>query len=88
MWFVQIVCVINIVTVITYMLDNAAISRNGYRVPNSFLWLLNVCFGSFAAFVMMIATGNKSKNPDFRYGVPLLVLVHLLVGAWIIMVIT
>ena len=77
---------VNALTFIIYGLDKWKSVHKRWRIPESVLLWLAVLGGSLAALLAMFLFRHKTQHKKFRYGVPVMLLVQLVVlltiGAW------
>lgn len=68
---------INIVTFITYGIDKLKAKHSWWRIPESTLLILAAVGGSFGAWIGMKVWHHKTLHKKFKYGVPLLLVLHV-----------
>ena len=73
------IVLINIVTFLAYGIDKLKAKRNRWRVPESALFLLAVVGGSIGAWTGIKVWHNKTLHKRFKYGIPLIVFVHIVI---------
>ena len=73
------VVAINLLTAIAYALDKYKARRKRWRIPEATLLWLAVLGGSPAALLAMHLFRHKTLHNKFRYGVPLILAVQLIV---------
>lgn len=77
---------INIVTFITFGIDKWQAKRGKWRVRESVLLWLAAIGGSIGAWTGMQMWHHKTQHNAFRYGVPLIMMLHiaLAVTVWLL----
>ncbi len=75
---------INIVTFFTYGIDKWKAKHNRWRIPETTLLLLAVVGGSIGAWLGMKAWHHKTLHKKFRYGVPAILFLQLVVALYLI----
>ena len=68
---------INVVTFVIYGADKWKARRGRWRIPEAALLWLAVLGGSPAALLAMWLFRHKTKHNKFRYGVPMILAVHV-----------
>ncbi|QDP42177.1 DUF1294 domain-containing protein [Radiobacillus deserti] len=63
--------------------DKAQARKGERRTPERTIWLWTWVGGSLGGFVGMELFRHKTKHASFKYGLPLLVIVHVLVLYWL-----
>ena len=71
------ILVINVVTFFVYGLDKLKAKKSLWRVRESSLLLLAALRGSVGAYLGMKVWHHKTLHKKFKYGVPALLLLHL-----------
>ncbi len=71
------ILVINVVTFFIYGLDKLKAKKSLWRVRESSLLLLAALGGSVGAYLGMKVWHHKTLHKKFKYGVPALLLLHL-----------
>ena len=71
------ILVINVVTFFVYGLDKLKAKKSLWRVRESSLLLLAALGGSVGAYLGMKTWHHKTLHKKFKYGVPALLLLHL-----------
>ena len=74
---------INAVTFIVYGIDKLKAKRGKWRIPESTLLLLAAIGGSIGAWLGMKVWHHKTMHKKFQYGVPLLLILQLVLGAYL-----
>ena len=74
---------INIITFFVYGLDKLKAVNHWWRIPEAVLLGLAVAGGSVGAYLGMIIFRHKTLKPLFRFGVPVILLVHVIVAFYV-----
>ena len=69
--------VINVVAFFVYGIDKLKAKKGKWRISEASLLLLAVIGGSVGAWAGMKAWHHKTMHKKFRYGLPLIALLHL-----------
>lgn len=75
---------VNLLTFFLYGLDKHKARHDRWRIPEATLLLLAFLDGSPAALLAMYLFRHKTRHNKFRYGVPLILLLHLAILAAIL----
>ena len=75
--------IINIITFFVYGLDKLKAVNHWWRVPECVLLGLAVAGGAVGAYLGMLVFRHKTLKPLFRFGVPVVMLVHVLVAVYV-----
>ncbi len=65
-------------------IDKRKAVNHRWRIPESHLFLAAFLGGSLGAFLGMHLFRHKTRHWYFRYGLPLILAVQLIAGAWLI----
>ncbi len=76
--------IINVVTFFTYGIDKYKAKFAKWRVPEATLLLLAVVGGSIGAWCGMRVWHHKTMHKKFKYGVPVIFILQLVIAVWII----
>lgn len=68
---------LNILTFIIYGIDKWKARKGRWRIPESSLLLLAACGGSIGAWCGMQVWHHKTLHKKFKYGIPLILLLQL-----------
>lgn len=71
------ILIINIVTFFAYGIDKYKAKKSLWRIPEATLLLLAAIGGSVGAFLGMKVWHHKTLHKKFKYGVPIILLLHL-----------
>ena len=74
---------INIATFFVYGIDKWKARRSKWRIPESTLLTLAVLGGSIGAFIGMRTCHHKTMHNKFKYGVPLIINLQVVVAVYI-----
>lgn len=69
--------IINIIAFAVYGLDKKRAIAEEWRIPEATLLTLAAVGGSIGALFGMQTFHHKTRKPKFRYGVPLMMFLHL-----------
>ncbi len=72
---------INIVTLIVYGIDKVKAMKGKWRIPEATLLLLAIIGGSVGAWLGMKTWHHKTMHKKFKYGLPLILLVQIILIA-------
>ena len=70
--------VINVVTFFMYGIDKWKAKKSKWRIPEATLLMLAILGGSIGAWLGMKVWHHKTLHKKFRYGVPAIIIVQLL----------
>ncbi len=68
---------VNLLTFVLYGIDKRRSRRNRWRIPERRLLLLALVGGSIGALMAMVFFHHKTRHPQFKYGVPLILMLQL-----------
>lgn len=74
---------INIATFFVYGIDKWKARRSKWRIPESTLLTLAVLGGSIGAFIGMRTCHHKTMHNKFKYGVPLIINLQVVLAVYI-----
>lgn len=74
---------INVIAFLVYGIDKLKAKRGKWRIPESTLLLLAAIGGSIGARLGMKVWHHKTMHKKFQYGVPLLLILQLTLGAYL-----
>ena len=74
---------INIITFFVYGLDKLKAVNHWWRIPEWVLLGLAVAGGSVGAYLGMIIFRHKTLKPLFRFGVPVILLVQVIIAVFV-----
>ena len=75
---------INLLTVLLYGIDKWKAKRAQWRIPESVLLGMAAIGGSIGAWLGMRVWHHKTQHKKFRYGVPAILLVQIVLLVWIV----
>lgn len=74
---------INVLTFLIYCLDKIKAREHWWRVPEATLLGLAAIGGSVGAWAAMYTVRHKTQHKKFKYGVPAILLLQLLLAAYL-----
>lgn len=77
-------CLISLISIAVTVSDKVKAKKGKWRVPEAVLLLLSALGGSFAMYLCMHLIRHKTKHRKFMVGIPIMMLFHLIVLAWIL----
>ena len=77
--FVFYIFIINMLTFIVFVVDKKRAVKNRWRISEKTLMTMTVIGGSFGALLSMSMFRHKTRKPLFKYGVPLVMIVELVI---------
>lgn len=75
----------NALVAAVFAVDKALAKRGSRRVSERTLLGLAACFGALGAFGAMRVVRHKTQKPRFKFGVPLLLVGQVALGAWLVL---
>jgi len=69
--------ILNVVTFCIYGIDKYKAKKSMWRIPESTLLLFAAVGGSLGAYFGMKVWHHKTLHKKFKYGVPIILLIHL-----------
>lgn len=79
MYYIIPIFLINLITFLAMGLDKYYAIRNYRRISEKSLLLLATCGGSIGSILGMKLFRHKTKHAIFKYGIPLLLILHTIV---------
>ena len=76
------IVVINLVSFMMFVLDNYKARRGQWRISEATLLAVAAIGGSIGAWMGMKVWHHKTLHSKFRYGVPIMLLVHIALMAY------
>ena len=76
--------IINVVTFIVYGIDKYKAKHAKWRIPEATLLLLAAIGGSIGAWCGMKVWHHKTMHKKFKYGVPVIFILQIILAVWII----
>lgn len=67
---------LNVITFVVYGIDKLKAKRGSWRISEASLLGLAVIGGSIGAWCGMMMWRHKTKHPQFKYGIPLIILLQ------------
>ena len=80
---IYVISLINIITFFVYGLDKLKAVNHWWRIPEAVLLGLAVAGGSVGAYLGMQVFRHKTLKPLFRFGVPVILLAHVIVTFYV-----
>lgn len=74
---------INALSFVLMLIDKKKAKKNQWRIPERVLLLLAVCGGSLGTWMAMYAVRHKTRHKTFTVGVPIMLLIHIFVAAYL-----
>ena len=74
---------INIITFFVYGLDKLKAVNHWWRIPEAVLLGLAMAGGSVGAYLGMQVFRHKTLKPLFRFGVPVIFLLHVIIAVFV-----
>ena len=75
-----IIVIINIVTFIIYGIDKYKAKKGKWRIPENSLIGLAIIGGSIGAYLGMRIWHHKTMHLKFKYGIPLIIVIQLVIA--------
>lgn len=75
---------INLLAFALFGIDKGKARRKAWRIPEATLFLFAFLYGALGAFLGMRLFHHKTLHTKFRIGIPLLMTVQLIFGAWVL----
>lgn len=72
------VVIINVITFIVYGTDKYKAKHHLWRISEQMLFFLTTLGGSIGALVSMLIFRHKTKKTIFKYGIPIVLLVQII----------
>ena len=66
------------------IVDKYKAKKKLWRIPEATLMGVAAIGGSLGALIGMYTVRHKTKHPKFTVGVPLLLIIHILIGKWLL----
>ena len=80
--FLSYLCLINLAGFVLMFTDKRRAVRNEWRIPEARLFLIALLGGEAGCMLGMVLFRHKIRKRHFVYGMPLLLLVHLVLAVW------
>ena len=78
------ILIINVVTFFVYGIDKYKAKHAKWRIPEATLLLLAAIGGSIGAWCGMKVWHHKTMHKKFKYGVPVIFILQVVLAVWII----
>jgi uncharacterized membrane protein YsdA (DUF1294 family) len=75
---------VNAAAFILMIVDKYKAKKKLWRIPEATLMGVAAIGGSLGALIGMYTVRHKTKHPKFTVGVPLLLIIHILIGKWLL----
>ncbi len=82
--FFFLLVIMNLLTFAAYGIDKHKAKKGSWRIPEKALILLALFGGSIGAFSGMKVFRHKTLHPKFKYGIPAILIFHILMTGVII----
>ena len=82
--FAYYLLAINLITFLTYGIDKYKARKGKWRIPEKTLLLLAAVGGSIGAFLGIKFFHHKTMHKKFKYGVPAILFIQLILAAFLI----
>lgn len=76
--------IMNLITFAAYGIDKRKAEKGSWRIPEKTLILLALFGGSIGAFLGMKVFHHKTLHPKFKFGIPAILIFHILLTGVII----
>lgn len=76
--------IINIIALLSYGVDKAKAKYHRWRISEKTLILLAIIGGSIGAILGMLIFHHKTTKALFKYGIPLIIVIQILIIIYII----
>lgn len=83
-WVLYYLLGVNILTFLVYGIDKSKAKRKAWRISECTLLMLAVIGGSVGALFAMRLFHHKTLHKKFRYGVPLIIVLQVVVALMLI----
>ena len=77
--------ILNLISFLQFGIDKAKARRGSWRIPEKTLFLTAIIGGSVGAWLGMQVFRHKTKHASFKYGIPAIIMIQVLVFIVIIM---
>ena len=71
---------INIIALALMYIDKQKAKKNKWRIKESTLMLSAILGGSIGALIGMNTFRHKTKHPKFKYGIPIILILQIIIG--------
>ncbi len=75
--FIIYVALISIITFAVFGIDKLKAVKDKWRIPEKVLFLLSIIGGSVGAILGMYTFRHKTKKPTFKFGIPAILIVQI-----------
>lgn len=84
-WMSIYLMLMNLEAFILFGVDKRRAIQNRWRISEAKLLLSAALGGSLGALAGMQLFHHKTRKPKFAIGIPLLLILHIIIGIWILM---
>ncbi|GEN57335.1 hypothetical protein GCM10012290_19360 [Halolactibacillus alkaliphilus] len=82
-WFIFYLVIVNVIGFIQMAVDKRKAQYNKWRLPEKQLWFVSSIFGAPGTYFGMRFFRHKTKHKLFKFGLPVLSLLELIVIVFI-----
>lgn len=82
--FLYFIAAWNLATFIIMGIDKQKARHNRWRISERFLFSTALCFGALGMYLGMKFFHHKTKHPLFKVGIPILLLLQVGFGVWLL----
>ncbi len=75
--FIIYIALISIITFVVFGIDKLKAAKDKWRIPEKVLFLLSAIGGSVGALLGMYTFRHKTKKPAFKFGIPAILIVQI-----------
>ena len=84
-WIMAYLAIMNLIGISLMMIDKRRAIRHAWRIPEKMLFLSAILGGSVGARIGMSVFRHKTKHKSFTIGIPVIFLVELAAGVFLIL---
>lgn len=77
--------IINVVSFVVYGIDKLKAKRGGWRISEATLLLFAILGGSIGAWLGVKLWHHKTLHKKFKYGIPLIILLQLVLVVYLLL---
>ncbi|KXG44009.1 DUF1294 domain-containing protein [Tepidibacillus infernus] len=82
-WLMILIIIFNLLSYFVFGYDKNKARRGKWRIPEQLFFVWAFFGGAIGIFAGMRTFHHKTLHPSFKYGIPILVLVNILLYRWI-----
>lgn len=82
--FIIYLIIINLTAFFVFGIDKYKAQKNKWRIPEKVLFILSAIGGSAGALAGMYTFRHKTKKPAFRFGIPAILILQIVLIYFII----